>query len=195
MPGSSEGLLCLTFPSSTPIYTSLGRSTVRVSGASGENIPVAPGYFSFWDLVKAVSYQRDLRIAVEGWDNPTVHFNTASLQIGTEAQPMSGIEFCENYLDAVFFKNLAGAIPGWYFHTVNPRLDKAHNPAFDETALRTVSIPLPGGELGVYGIVTRLDVDGPFSRPVPFGQIPWEVSLMFNVARSSADGTVSFDLP
>lgn len=195
VPGSSEGLLGITFPGSTSVYSSLGRSNVLVSGPSGEDIPVSPGYLSFWDLVKAVSYQQDLRIAVEGWDNPKVHFNTATLQIGTETHPMNGIEFYENYLDAVFFKDLSGAVPGEYVHYVNPRFDRARNPAFDESALRTVSIPVPEGAPGVYGIVTRLNVEGPFSRLAPPGLTSWDVSFMFSVARSGADGTVSFDLP
>ncbi len=192
---SIHGLLGLTFPGSTPVYIPLGPPDVSVMDETGRNIAPVPRYQSFWDFVKAASYQKDLRIEVEGWDNPTVHFNTASLQIGTDARPMAGIEFYENYLDAVFFKDLISPVPGDHVYNVNPRLDRLHNPAFDETALRNVSISLPGSAPGVYGIITRLEVGGPFSYPVSSAEISWDVSFMLSVARSDANGTVSFELP
>ena len=108
---------------------------------------------------------------------------------------MSGIEFYENYLDAVFFRDLSNPVPGDYVEIVNPRLARAGNPTFDETALRNMPISLPDGVPGVYGVITRLEVGGPFSQRSLSGEIPWDVSFMLSVARLDADGAVSFELP
>lgn len=136
------------------------------------------------------SYQKDLLIKVEGWDNPTVRFNDVSLQVGTDTRPMSGIEFYENYLDAVFFKELISPVPGDYVYNVNPRRDMVHSP----DALQNVSISLPDSAPGVYGIITRLDLDGPLPVPVYPGEAPWDVSFMLSVARSDDEGMVDFEL-
>ena len=95
----------------------------------------------------------------------------------------------------MFFRDLINPVPGDYVDDVNPRLDRALNPAFDETALKNVSIPVLDGVPGVYGIITRLEVGGPFSHPLLPGEVPWDVSFMLSVARSDADGTVSFEVP
>ena len=188
---NTEELLGLTFPNSTPIYVSLGRNNVFVTDEAGRDIAPAPGYLSFWNLLQAASYQKDLLIEVEGWGNPTVRFNDVSFQIGTSTRPMTGIEFYENYLDAVFFKDLINPVPGDYVYNVNPRLNTARS-----SALQNMSIALPESAPGVYGIITRLDLDGgPFPAPVYPGEVSWDVSFMLSVARLDGEGMVDFELP
>ncbi len=195
--GDADGLLSLTFPNSTPVYVPLGSSGIEVEDEVGETIPLAPGYFSLWDMVKAASYQDDLSIEVSGWDNPTVRVNGSSFQVGDEARPMAGADFYESYLDNVLFKDLANSIQPdpTYVGIINPRFGDAYGSAFDMDALERTSLTLENQLPGIYGVVTFLDPQSPPVLKSAFDDVATDAVFIDQVARLGTDGTAVFQLP
>ena len=199
-----DGFLTLDFPGANRIFVASGANDIRVMREDGTEVSGQPSYVSLWRLLRAASELRSLNISVAGWDNPTVNINEASLQIGTEQQPMKGRDFYDNYLNAVLFGDVINPVIGAsYVDVVNPYLEKALNTAnFEENApLRTLQVDSTQGNADgssdVYGVMVVLDVSGPLTHRVENGEpgdVP-NIGFLMDVARVNQEGQIDVHLP
>lgn len=189
-PGSDEGILGLTFPTSKLVYVPLGSPDVYVMDDEG-NHPVLPGYLSLWSLLRGASYQDGLELSVSGWDNPTVRFGDVSFQVGTKARPMMGVSFYESYLGEVFFADLKPTAGG-NTYVIDLSQAAPHRPNLYKSAFQQTAITVPNAEPGVYGVAMRLDVG---ALRVPLTDDPWDDAVLLSIARPDAYGRFSFEFP
>jgi len=150
------------------------------------------GYLSFWQFLQTVAYEN--RVEVKGWDDPVVTLNDATLQLGTPASPMTGAEFYDSYLEAVFYQHLAVGVSDTYSYLMTPHANQTRQADRKTSAFHPVTLSLPWGASGVYGLVARLDPANPAIDRTR-GAAGWDAAFAADVAQPAPDGSLTFTLP
>ena len=118
VPGASaggNGLLSVTLSNTATVYTALGSPDNYLTDENGKRIPMAAGYFSFWDLMRNASLHKQIDVSITGWDNPSVSFNDVSFHLGNESARIPGERFYSAYLSAILERDFSEPI----FDTIN----------------------------------------------------------------------------
>lgn len=199
-PEGDTRILRLAFPESTPVYLSLeGAGTLF--GENGSKLEALPGYLSFWSLLRAVSLQTGVTTSVDGWDNPTVRFNNASLKIATQEEPITGRAFYDSYMEGVYFDELAP----WptsgesSIYLIQPRLNGEYNERFEKVSFQKAVLNVSDTDRNAYGIAMRLDPaetfeNTPSGSGLSDGEV-WDEAVSLSVSRADAEGNINFRVP
>lgn len=198
--GDEDGLLSVTFPGATPVYTSLGSPNFYMTGRDGKRIPMAEGYFSFWDFLQNASQHRELAVSVSGWDNPSVSFGDVSFRLGTESEPVTGEKFYSAYLNAILRKDGAFADleswGGFALPSLQTDAEAAKRLArLQGSRLLETAVTFRGATKGVYGVVTSLEPNGSLAEALVPGDFPTDAFFLVQPVQIREDGTTTLELP
>lgn len=182
----------VTFPGAEPVFVSPRDPNMRVYDEQGVEVLPTLGYLSFWQFVHTVAFQNPVK--VEGWDNPVVTLNDATFQMGNPASPIAGTEFYDNYLEAVFYQYLVADVREEYSHLTTPRTNYVYKSDRKTGTFRSVTLSLPPGAAGVYGLVIQLDAANP-TIDRPRWSAARDSAFAADVAQLKPDGTITFTLP
>jgi hypothetical protein len=182
----------VTFPPGN--YDEFGNFDPCCSDPNGV-MTVESGYFELWDLLKRVARNPEIPLTIKGWDNPTIHIDEVSFQIGTEAQPFLGEDFYNNYLNRVLF-NLPNVYFGSYVAALSPTLLDVIAPQWDRKLIEKKQGKIKTtSETGVYGLIVVLDLENPLTTVVEDENYPDDSAFFVEVAQVAPDNTVTFDFP
>ncbi len=197
-----DRFLTFDFPEADKVFLASNASDIQYFVEDGQ-LPLAQSsYISLWNLLEAATRSRNIDVGVTSWDNPTVKFNNASLQIGTETQPVRGEDFYNTYLSWLLSGTLVDPFINMdYMYLVNMYDEQSAN-ATEHTSLHTLEIDSTqtlseSSSPGVYGVVVVLDSAGPLIRDTYADQVDDAPGMAFltDITRVNQEGQLDLHLP
>ena len=194
-----DRFLTFDFPKADQVFLASDASDTQYF-IDGEEFPLAQSsYISLWKLLEAATRSRNINVDVTGWDNPTIKFNSASLQIGTEMQPVRGEDFYGAYLSWLLTDSLVYPFTdSSYMYMVNMYGEQgASTPEYASLHTLQIETTSEGSASNVYGVVVILDSAGPLVRDTYADALDDAPGMAFltDIARTNQKGQIDVHLP
>jgi hypothetical protein len=146
-----------------------------------------PGYVRLEELIWGLTSRRDTLIMFEGWESAVIRVGDVSVEMPKENEMAGGSYFYSSHFSNVLLKGSRVFDDAFANKSV-----LFYDFVEDDNRVRSVNVRVPAKEGTVYGIAMLQE---PHELLIDFtSEDQIDLALYFNVAPTSADGTVSFDV-